>query len=98
MSNNIPNLNKAITSKKATSADDFSKYVVIDTDGLVLDAEQAVHVFDIAKTDPNAQDKLDVITAVWNAQGFEVKLRERQTPVVDQDKKAKFLKKLGNVA
>ena len=97
MSTAIPTIETTATGtaqRVGQNANDYKKYVVIDTNGVVVDAGQVFHGIDILK-DENLEAKEEFFKQLFNAVGMEFKER---SPQVKEVKKVNVSELLGKFA
>ena len=77
---NIPSINTAptVTGKNAS---DYEKFVVVDTNGSIVEAGQVAYSLDLVKDD-SLQAKANFLSELFALVGMEFKVREARTKTV----------------
>ena len=83
MSIEIPNVTATSTRTTGSNVNDYEKFVVVDTNGALVDAGQVAYGIDLIKDD-TLQNRADFLQGLFELVGMDFKVREAR-----QDKIAK---------
>lgn len=90
---NIPSVTTPTqTEKKGANKADYEKFVVVDTNGVLVDKGQVAYAMDLIK-DENIQNRANFLEELFGAVGMDFKVRETQAREVKSASASDLLKK-----